>query len=60
MTANKRLQASPRHSLRMPGYPHLLRAFVAPERDRCVPPPTQPWRLSDAASQPMVPLMASG
>ena len=34
MTANKTLQASPRHSLRMPGYPHSLRSLGAPECDR--------------------------
>jgi hypothetical protein len=34
MIANKTLEASPRHSLRMPGYRHSLRSLGAPERDR--------------------------
>ena len=33
-TSNKALQASPRHLLRVPGYPRSLRSLGAPERDR--------------------------
>jgi PhnB protein len=34
MAANQALQATPRHSLRMPGYARSLRSLGAPERDR--------------------------
>jgi hypothetical protein len=34
MTANKTLQAAPRQSLRLPGFPRSQSSLGAPERDR--------------------------